>query len=346
MLSIVQLICLRMEEHRDSNQAVPGTTEPSASDIAQPPAWKRRFGRTFVALLLVGVLLRLTIRDRLPILAAVYYAMPWPVLTLGSLIAVVIYRRKRTARWICVGSTLLGVATTYSTQCWNSPPAWTSNESGPHVSVLFWNVARGQWRSSSLAATIGNANADLCGFVEVGTMPGAAEPAFELKKYPYRSEIRAGMLLVSRFPIARDEVLNLQRRLRCRHFIVTSPQGPLNVLLVDIASNPLHFRREPMAALTAYAQSLQPQATVILGDFNTPGDSVWFGGLREAGFVNAYEFAGSGYRPTWPIPVPVLDLDHAWVSPALVPASYHAESSLGSDHRPIQFCVRVKAGAG
>ncbi|MGE0710801.1 MAG: hypothetical protein AB7N76_02055 [Planctomycetota bacterium] len=45
--------------------------------------------------------------------------------------------------------------------------------------------------------------------------------------------------------------------------------------------------------------------------------------------------AGRGYLPTWPVPAPVLTIDHAWLGPGLRAARAEARGSWCSDHRAL-----------
>jgi endonuclease/exonuclease/phosphatase family metal-dependent hydrolase len=81
----------------------------------------------------------------------------------------------------------------------------------------------------------------------------------------------------------------------------------------------------------AVASSAFEGPKLVLGDFNTPGDSVWFVGLRR-NYSEVLETAGSGLLATWPFPVPLLGLDHIWVSSGLVPRCAGKRSGWRSDH--------------
>ena len=44
-----------------------------------------------------------------------------------------------------------------------------------------------------------------------------------------------------------------------------------------------------------------------------------------------------GFAPTWPVPCPVLSLDHVWASRSLAVRTCEQGWSLRSDHRPVLF---------
>jgi endonuclease/exonuclease/phosphatase (EEP) superfamily protein YafD len=81
----------------------------------------------------------------------------------------------------------------------------------------------------------------------------------------------------------------------------------------DLASNTLYQRGSHFRELSSrIAACTSP--VIIAGDFNTPLDSVHLDQLRGLELSEAFETAGSGYLPTWPVPAPVLSLDQIWMS--------------------------------
>ena len=86
-----------------------------------------------------------------------------------------------------------------------------------------------------------------------------------------------------------------------------------------------------MADLGAAAKAAVAQ---LAGDFNTPHTSIYFAQFRRA-FKNVFEETGNGWFPTWSGYIPILALDHIWLSPHLYPVrtEYHRNSH--SDHAMI-----------
>jgi endonuclease/exonuclease/phosphatase family metal-dependent hydrolase len=73
---------------------------------------------------------------------------------------------------------------------------------------------------------------------------------------------------------------------------------------------------------------------VLMGDFNTPSDSVHFDSLRQ-GFQNAFETGGNGNAATWPVPLPVLAIDHIWTNRLVRVHSARHAGSVQSDHKAV-----------
>jgi hypothetical protein len=73
--------------------------------------------------------------------------------------------------------------------------------------------------------------------------------------------------------------------------------------------------------------------TIIAGDFNTPLDSVGFDAWRTAyhhGFADCPTWRGP--LETWGFGVPLLAIDHIWMSRDLAPVAARKQARFGNDH--------------
>ncbi len=113
-----------------------------------------------------AIAVRLTVRDRLPVLSTFYYATPYPVLLLActSMALLLSLRRQWKAAAVALGLGLVSggfyVGTSYV-----SSDGSTGNAD---LKVLFWNAARGKAGASQVMAHAVRADADLIGLVETG----------------------------------------------------------------------------------------------------------------------------------------------------------------------------------
>jgi endonuclease/exonuclease/phosphatase family metal-dependent hydrolase len=156
------------------------------------------------------------------------------------------------------------------------------------------------------------------------------------RKFPeYSVQVAGGGLVI----LARGELQAIQyhrigRRSRCATAVLTLDSRRIRVALVDIEGSPFVRRDRVLQSVEEIVGLFPESATMILGDFNTPGDSMWFRRIRDS-YINAFESAGQGMRPTWPSVLPLLTLDHIWVSPHLQPVCTKKKTSLVSDHSQL-----------
>ena len=110
------------------------------------------------------------------------------------------------------------------------------------------------------------------------------------------------------------------------------------VLVVDVYPEPFHSRHQQLQ--DALAQTLGRRDAIVVGDFNTPLESIHLTHFRK-NFVEAFEVAGSGRKETWPCGLPLLSLDHAWVGPDWeVVEAKKIWRLTGSDHAAIFVTLR------
>jgi endonuclease/exonuclease/phosphatase (EEP) superfamily protein YafD len=108
----------------------------------------------------------------------------------------------------------------------------------------------------------------------------------------------------------------------------------LRVLQVDIDARPVHPRRQPLAALGEMVKTLSDKPLIVMGDFNTPYDSVHLEPLKKM-LQHAWLAAGSGCVETWPAFLPVLSLDQVWSGNGLRPVRCRHGITFRTDHRPV-----------
>ena len=265
---------------------------------------------TFSLYVLIGLVLHVTIKDAFPILSTAYYGTPLPIMTIAATVAGLVWRRLGTRQlaWLSflAGTLCAGWAFQHSY-------AISSQERHPSDScVVFWNVSSGRLGLSEISATLQSQKPDIIGLAETG---GPEATHLWQQAFPdyHLTVAQQDMLLLTKHRSVRVATGSLNEQGWFEHLRVKLGESLLNVVLVDIESNPLQSRRYAIEELADIALHLEGEPVLIMGDFNTLADSVHFTNLRRT-CVNAFESYGNGYSATWPIPLPVLQLDHIWAN--------------------------------
>ena len=257
--------------------------------------------------LICGLCLHLTIRDRMDSLAVVFYALPLPVLGVLAL-ALCAWEKWRIAALL----TALLVSGLWVSRSW----CW--NERGPAAAgatefrALYWNLGRPKAPSNDLIQLVKRLQPDVVGcgepgpgFMQHGTAYEEALPGYTCHLMP------RGLFLLSRWPVKMVQRGKLDSLGAFACFDVDAPQGSVRLVLVDVWADPLLPRRRSLEESLAYAEG-KPRS-IVMGDFNTPAESVWFAPYRQQ-MQDSFEAAGRGFRETWFWRLPVLSLDHVWAS--------------------------------
>jgi endonuclease/exonuclease/phosphatase (EEP) superfamily protein YafD len=280
----------------------------------------------------------LTIKDAFPIVSVVYYATPLPAMTFAATLAGLrwTWLKKPRLASISLAVALLCAWLTFQHSYFTNPDRPSSSDR----CVVFWNVSSSSFGWAGIVTTLRSQDPDIIGLVEIGGTGSddrnrwqEAFPNYEL------TDAQDGMLLMSKGRIVELSSGPLGQGGRYKLAKVESAGGTLHVFLVDVLSAPLMFRREPLEELSRITAQLGDVPILLIGDFNTPGDSVHFDSLRRT-FVNAFESHGDGYAATWPVPLPVLQLDHIWANRRLSISKCSTRWTFRSDHRPVIAWIR------
>lgn len=289
----------------------------------------RRFGTLCLGLALAGLVVRLTLRDRVPVLAVLYYATP-PVVS-GLLLLLFGLTRLQTRAW--KASAAAGLAALACCGWWIAAavyPQRAAPQAENSIRLLLWNTGRVRADAPELLERVSNMQPDLAAFVESGDMaafvPGALPAGYRL------ADLGGGLTVMARGSIRDTSLTRFGGKHRAGACTVDLAGKPVRLLVVDLDSNPFVSKPAAMRSLREFIHRVQPD--LICGDFNTPADSVWFEDLRRD-HVHAFEMSGTGLHATWPNILPVLAIDHIWVGGSFAAHTCRTLPATGSDHRMV-----------
>jgi endonuclease/exonuclease/phosphatase (EEP) superfamily protein YafD len=286
-----------------------------------------------LAACLAPLAVRIAFRDRVPGLAALTYATPVCLLaataTAAFALAWLLGRRgmARVAGGIALALALWTAVANVSVHA----------ASGGRYRGLLWNVANGTRGWQLVGERVQRHDPDVAGLVEVGGSPvtrahvlANALPGREL--YWWNEAI--GIAVRGHVLDATYHSLGDGSHAGVAH--VDLEGRPLTIVVVHPRSTPTAPRGAVFEELEKVLAPLRGEPLLVMGDFNTPSDSVFFDPMRRE-LTSAFESAGTGYAATWPMPVPVLALDQVWSSDSVRVRSCHLAGSSASDHRMVVF---------
>ncbi len=315
---------------------------PTATPGQQPLA--SLAGCLLALMVLVSQLIRLTIRDQPGWLAIWFYATPPALLLLVSLLTAGLLRQilwgryrtflSRTCRWLLLlaiaASTIRVVATEFA---WRSP---ASQPTDSPFRLLYWNIGHGAWGWDAIFDELAHSNADLIALVETGSWANSLPKEEWTRRLPDYQAVHCGN---HKILLAKNGYLKAwpeEMTVNCSWYSMEKEyQGSsISVAVVDIYARPDFDRLSAADKMLSNATKYAGKPFVLVGDFNTPPDSRAFDSWAKTLHPLLSEARGS-WLPTWPVPLPVLQLDQAWATPEIALVSAHIGWSLASDHRPI-----------
>ncbi|MDN3664801.1 endonuclease/exonuclease/phosphatase family protein [Algibacter miyuki] len=276
-----------------------------------------------VLLVLALLLLHFVIKDCTFRFAIWFYMLPLPVIILIILAASVFLGKKRKYNLIVAGLlTVFWFFTSFSI-------SFTEPVEPTDIEVVFWNASRDDGLQE---AFIENG-----GIPDVMVLSESKNNNFEkLKaKYPdyYFYSNKELVVLFSKQPIhiVKEEVS------RFGSTIITFNTYGVNFYSVDMQGS----LDVPKAWEFKFESSIikNTQNTVVLGDFNAPYESIFLKGFKK-NYTHFFDKKGNGFRETWPWSLPLLSIDHIWVSKDLRIVNSEKIHSKNSDHSMIKTVIR------
>lgn len=297
--------------------------------------------RFAAGLFVVGSVLRLTVRDSIPILSAIFYGTPLPVLVVSGLyvgVGLAIARRFRWATVAAVTAVVWGVVWMNTQFCDNG-----DHESADHPNdrfVLLWNMQNGASGWDGAFNWVRDQRPDIAGLVESHHDYRQLKFATGMPSGYACSESHRGLTIVVRGSVGETEDGRLGKYGIYQSAQVTVDGQSFRVIVVDLISIPFLSRRPAIVELRKVADRYIDEPLLIMGDFNTPYDSVHFD-LLSTDFAHAFREHGNGYAATWPLPLPLMELDHLWFNDKIVATRCAHTESENSDHRAVELHCRI-----
>ena len=303
-------------------------------------------------LLIILAFVGFVVRDRSVILALLFYL---PLLPMGfaalALDAVFRGRSVKGPRFTLSAVGLAAVITSVLTMTGrgSGTPPPRRRDPMPKLALLHWNILWGGWIGTdaswaSIEGTILRQRPDV---VVLSEAPSAARlDSLERRLGMEWSSARLGhdpakpfaykLAVLSRWPVRREAMVPIRNGIAA-DIRVERPHRPLRLLVVDGESKVTKLRTpmlDDIAEACRRATTTSSPFDVVVGDFNALSRSLGFDVLRSAagGYALA-SCASTGWRGTWPMPMPVYDIDHVWVHAETRVLSCSLFANLACDHR-------------
>jgi len=111
----------------------------------------------------------------------------------------------------------------------------------------------------------------------------------------------------------------------------------INFYAVDVSGSMDVPREWELTFVNEYVE--QKTQTILLGDFNVPFESKLLDNIKN-NFNHAFNEKGNGFRETWFWNIPLLSLDHIWVSKDLKVLKTEKIGTFKSDHNMLKTFIK------
>ena len=113
------------------------------------------------------------------------------------------------------------------------------------------------------------------------------------------------------------------------YIVATVNNIETRILITDVNASPSFNKKEPLLEILDYAK--EKSVDFIVGDFNTPYESIHFSEYKES--YSSFHGYGDGFSATWPHNIPLLELDQVWITKSLKPYCLKTTKYNVSDHK-------------
>lgn len=291
------------------------------------------FNICLTSLLVIILLIRFIIKDSIFGFSIIYYATPLALTVILALLVAFIYHKTNQLK---LSLTILAISISLLVYwLFSSYQNHQINHTNDEIKTVFWNTDHAIKGVENISNFIKKYNPDLIGVVEAGIELNNKSPDWQKAFSGYTVELLKGdMLFITTGKVLSKESGSLAGKGNYNLIKLELQNKQLIVIIVDMFATPLNNRKIPFEPLTKLIEQHKQSNLIIMGDFNTPKDSVFFNSFRTS-LDHAFETTGIGFSETWPIPFPILSIDHIWVSKTIKPLACKLNYTFLSDHKMV-----------
>ncbi len=278
-------------------------------------------------IIIILLLIHFVLKETTFFFSLLYYTFPLPLIILGIVIFS-IFQIKNTRIFNLILAILLSVIWIGRSFKINTSEIVKESD----IEVMFWNATHKREFNDVFERT--NHLPDIIVLVEYH-----AEELAETKlKFPdffyyWHEESEIGIFSKKEIEI-KDVFVSKDET-----FVINFVTNGLNFYAIDVASSMHVFRKNQLEFVTKCINT--NKNTILLGDFNTPLESRFFNDIKT-NFNQVLNEKGNGFRETWFWNIPLLSIDHIWVSKDLQILNAEKISTFKSDHVMLKTHVRKK----
>lgn len=310
----------------------------------------KRFWNGAIVLGIVVVILGQALRDRWVITMLMMFVPP-VVVGAAAWLTAIISRARLPVQVLSTAFLLATLVPLFSFRTPARTPAAAESIRLIHWNVL-WGGTRGETSWPSIAKKLEGSKADILLLSEAPNVErldatlGTLGPGWNAQRLMHSPGERytCHIAVASRYPVILEDIIKTgdARMICCR---ITFPQREIRVLLVDAVSTPTLPRMPRLRAVREFVEQCERDGRavdIIAGDFNAPAACIGFDAFptMAGGYQHAASLTGE-CRATWPMILPMWEIDHVWISRRLQIVSADMFTSLSSDHRGQRVDVAV-----
>ncbi|MGJ8590910.1 MAG: endonuclease/exonuclease/phosphatase family protein [Aquaticitalea sp.] len=279
---------------------------------------------TFLSLVIV----HFVVKDRFQYISALYYGCPLPIIIIFGLMVAFIFRKRKPLNYLLLLA-LLAMGIYYFTHYFGTA---YDDDSGAETSrILFWNVAQKQPMPTDLLIKhIKDSKAEIIALVEAIDVSDEDLHILKTALPEYQFQALNGEMFIGVKGTIEFVVFDSEEIIyRYNYLTLKIDNEEVSVMIADVYASPLLNKEIPLQIIHQVAK--ENKTDILVGDFNTPYESVFFESFKED--FNSFHPYSLGLSSTWPIPIPMIEIDQIWMDKSFQPIQMEKFSYDASDHK-------------
>lgn len=200
--------------------------------------------------------------------------------------------------------------------------------------LMSYNVMAYAISEEGIVNTVREHDPDVLCVVEGTFGTWAPQPLVKGLGDKYKWALGNRLSVASRLPILEEGQPVKGKEFAVLRVVVETPSGPVAIYTLDM-NPPVRRRDGPAFAALEKMLAEESHPAIVVGDYNVPRSSVHLSRAMK-GWNDAFRAAGANrYLATWPSPVPLWQIDHAYYAGEIEVTRATIPRSLASDHRPL-----------
>lgn len=277
-----------------------------------------------VVIIITLLALHFFIKDRTYDTSIWFYLFPLPIIILIIVLLSIFLGKKRKYNLI-LASILLSVWLSRSFRI-----SFPKDIKETDVEVVFWNASRDNDFDIAITEN-NNSMPDVLVLTETTNVDFQNLQLKHPNIYLYKS--KRELEIFSKTPI---QIIN-EETSKYKTTVIHFKTADIEFYAVDVSGS----FDVPRAWELKYVNSIIKKKinTIILGDFNVPYESLFLKEIKE-NYNHFFSRKGNGFRETWFWNLPILSLDHIWISKDLEVITSKKIDTENSDHSMIKTIIR------
>ncbi len=267
------------------------------------------------------------LKDTFYISGIIFYAFPLPIIIVLGVVSSWLFFKKRT--FVVIGYIFWVLVSLF----WFSNNFQSNNSSGndkERESILLWNIAKKDNHPIDIISKNAKAsNPNIIALVESMSNNDSIIRLYKekLPNYQFKS-LKGKMLIGVKGSIDSIHFQYSKQNYQFNHLVLKIKQKNVSIMIVDVYASPFHSKKDALTSIKDYA--IENDVDFIIGDFNTPFESMYFR-LFEDSYKSFHKYS-NGFTTTWPHGIPLYELDQIWLNNKMQPIFLNKKYYKNSDH--------------